>query len=101
AMRANLARMGIPGADQFTDEQLMGLIEEQGRRFRDDAPTTAAQAAKIMLDGVKSDTWRILVGEDAQRMDEMVRADPAHAYEPGFFERMADDTGWRLGGARN
>jgi hypothetical protein len=28
----------------------------------------------------------------------MVRADPAHAYEAGFFERMAGDTGWRLGG---
>ena len=28
-------------------------------------------------------------------------ADPIHAYEPGFFERMAGDTGWRLGGGRS
>jgi NAD(P)-dependent dehydrogenase (short-subunit alcohol dehydrogenase family) len=95
--RRQMARMGVPEG-QMTDAQIVALIEDQGRQFRDNAPTTAAQAAKIMLDGVKSDTWRILVGEDAQRMDEMVRADPVHAYEPGFFERMAGDTGWRLGG---
>jgi NAD(P)-dependent dehydrogenase (short-subunit alcohol dehydrogenase family) len=97
--RRQMARMGVEVA-QLSDAQIQALIEDQGRRFRDDAPTTAAQAAKIMLDGVRSETWRILVGEDAQRMDEMVRADPVHAYEPGFFERMAGDTGWRLGGAR-
>jgi NAD(P)-dependent dehydrogenase (short-subunit alcohol dehydrogenase family) len=97
--RRQMARMGVQ-VDQLTDAQIQALIEEQGRQFRDNAPTTAAQAAKIMLDGVKSETWRILVGEDAQRMDEMVRADPVHAYEPGFFERMAGSTGWRLGGAR-
>ena len=55
-------------------------------------------ADRIVIDGVKAGDWRILVGDDAHRMDEMVRADPAHAYEPGFFERMAGDTGWRLGG---
>ena len=97
--RRQMARMGVPEG-QMTDAQIMALIEEQGRQFRDNAPTTAAQAAKIMLDGVKSDTWRILVGDDAQRMDEMVRADPVHAYEAGFFERMTDAVGWRLGGAR-
>jgi NAD(P)-dependent dehydrogenase (short-subunit alcohol dehydrogenase family) len=95
--RKQMARMGI-AADQLSDDQIKAMIDEQGRQFRDNAPTTAAQAAKIMIDGVKAGTWRILVGEDAQRMDEMVRADPVHAYEPGFFERMAGDTGWRLGG---
>jgi NAD(P)-dependent dehydrogenase (short-subunit alcohol dehydrogenase family) len=97
--RRQMARMGVPEG-QMTDAQIVALIEDQGRQFRDNAPTTAAQAAKMMLDGVKSDTWRILVGEDAQRMDEMVRADPVHAYEPGFFERMTNAVGWRLGGAR-
>jgi NAD(P)-dependent dehydrogenase (short-subunit alcohol dehydrogenase family) len=99
AMRRQIARMGV-AADQLTDAQLQAMVAEQGRRFRDDAPTTAAEAAKIILDGVKSETWRILVGEDAHRMDAMVRADPEHAYEPGFFERMAGETGWRLGGGR-
>ena len=97
--RRQMARMGV-AVDQLSDAQIQGLIEEQGRQFRDNAPTTAAQAAKIMLDGVKSETWRILVGDDAHRMDEMVRADPVHAYEPGFFEQMVTNVGWRLGGAR-
>ncbi len=97
--RRQMARMGV-AVDQLSDAQIQALIEEQGRNFRDNAPTTAAQAAKIMLDGVKNDAWRILVGDDAQRMDEMVRADPVHAYEPGFFERMASAANWRLGGAR-
>ncbi|MEJ0067216.1 MAG: SDR family NAD(P)-dependent oxidoreductase [Caulobacteraceae bacterium] len=90
--RRQMARMGVP-VDQLSDAQIKALIDEQGRQFRDNAPTTAAQAARIMLDGVKAGDWRILVGADAHRMDEMVRADPEHAYEPGFFERMAGDTG--------
>jgi NAD(P)-dependent dehydrogenase (short-subunit alcohol dehydrogenase family) len=99
--RRQMARMGV-AADQLSDAQIKAMIDEQGRQFRDNAPTTAAQAARILIDGVKAGDWRILVGDDAHRMDELVRADPVHAYEPGFFERMAGDTGWRLGGgARN
>jgi NAD(P)-dependent dehydrogenase (short-subunit alcohol dehydrogenase family) len=97
--RRRMAAMGV-AADQLSDAQIQAAIDEQGRRFRDDAPTTAAQAAKIILDGVKSETWRILVGDDAHRMDEQVRADPEHAYEPEFFQRLAQNTGWRLGGGR-
>ena len=42
---------------------------------------TAADAAKVILDGVKADRWRILVGEDAHRLDERVRQSPEQAYE--------------------
>ena len=41
--------------------------------FRDNAPTTAAEAATIILDGVRAGEWRILVGDDAQVLDEAVR----------------------------
>ncbi|MGH6956912.1 MAG: SDR family NAD(P)-dependent oxidoreductase [Caulobacteraceae bacterium] len=94
--RRRMAGMGV-AADKLTDEQIQAMIDEQGRRFRDDAPTTAAQAAKIMLDAVKSETWRVLVGEDAHRMDRLVRADPEHAYEPSFFQRLTEEVGWALG----
>ena len=94
--RAQMARMGVP-ADQLTDANIQAMIDEQGRRFRDDAPTTAAQAAKIILDGVKAERWRILVGEDAHVLDDMVRADPEQAYEPAFFQKMAERSGWALG----
>jgi hypothetical protein len=49
--------------------------------FRDKAPVSAAQAATIILDGVRSGAWRILVGEDASKIDAAVRAKPEAAYD--------------------
>lgn len=60
------------------EEELMAIAAQL---FRDSAPTTAAEAATIILDGVRADEWRILVGDDAHRLDEAVRADPAAAYD--------------------
>ncbi len=56
--------------------------------FRDNAPTTAAEAATIILDGVRAGAWRILVGDDAVMLDELVRAEPEVVYEPAFMERL-------------
>jgi len=52
-----------------------------GDVFRNSAPLTAADAARIILDGVKAGKWRILVGEDARELDERVRANPEGAYD--------------------
>jgi len=49
--------------------------------FRDKAPVSAAQAASIILDGVRAGTWRILIGQDARNIDERVRAKPEAAYD--------------------
>jgi hypothetical protein len=95
--RAQMKMMGVD-VSQVTDDQIQAMVDAQGAAFRDNAPTSAAQAAKIILDGVKAGTWRILVGDDAHRMDEMVRAEPENAYEPGFFQRMTEAVGWQLGG---
>jgi len=54
--------------------------------FRDNAPLSAAGAATIILDGVRSGAWRILVGEDAHRLDSYIRGNPDDAYD---FEKMA------------
>ena len=81
-------------AANLSDEQIRGAVAEQARRFRDDAPTTAAQAATIILDGVKADDWRILVGSDAQMLDRMVRHAPEHAYDADFFQRFTADASW-------
>jgi hypothetical protein len=56
--------------------------------FRDKAPVSAAQAAKIILDGLRRGAWRILVGDDAVALDALVRADPEAAYEPDFIGRI-------------
>ena len=91
-------RMAGAGVDvsAMPDAAIQAMVTEQARRFHDDAPMTAAAAATVILDGVKADRWRILVGDDAQALDKMVRADPEQAYEPGFYERMATEAGWRL-----
>ena len=69
----------------------------QLRRFSGAAPTTTAQAATIILDGVKANRWRILVGEDAKRLDELVRAAPEQAYDIDFYERFATELNWSVG----
>jgi len=85
----------------LSDEDIQNLWDERVRRFQEEAPTTAAAAAAIILDGVKAGRWRILVGGDAQRLDELVRRDPEHAYNDDFFETIVAETGWQLGtGAR-
>ena len=76
----------------------MDLDPVQARRFLEDAPMTAGEAAKVILDGVKADRWRILVGEDAQVTDRLVRETPEEAYEPAFFQKMASAAGWQLNG---
>lgn len=94
--RARLAAMQVDAA-KYSDEQIETMVKERARRFREEAPMTAAEAAKVILDGVKAGRWRILVGADAHRIDEMVRADPERAYEPDFFATMAKEVGWRIG----
>src|SRR5271156_2151166 len=94
--RVRIASMGRD-VSGMSDDDLRKLIAERERRFTEDAPTTAAQAATIILDGVKADRWRILVGPDAQVIDEMVRASPEQAYDTDFFEHFTTKAGWRIG----
>jgi NAD(P)-dependent dehydrogenase (short-subunit alcohol dehydrogenase family) len=93
------ARLAASGADTSTmsDEDVQAGAAERARNFRDEAPTTAAAAAKIILDGVKAERWRILVGADAQRIDQLVRQTPERAYEAEFFQSFAAEVGWKLG----
>jgi NAD(P)-dependent dehydrogenase (short-subunit alcohol dehydrogenase family) len=62
----------------LTDE---AEIEKANAGWQENAPTSAAEAAAIILDGVRSGAWRILVGEDAQKLDEFVRANPESTYD--------------------
>lgn len=94
--RARLASMGRD-TSALSDADIQALLAERARRFVADAPTTAAQAAATILEGVKADRWRILVGSDAHLMDRMVREDPEHAYDEDFFARFAAAAGWYPG----
>ena len=66
-----------PGVENETVAQ----AKMMGTFFRDNAPLSPAQAAEIILEDVRTGKWRILVGEDAKKLDARVRADPESAYE--------------------
>ncbi|HTS97487.1 MAG TPA: SDR family oxidoreductase [Streptosporangiaceae bacterium] len=115
---------GLPEPDQMTDAQveeliprdaqdkliaagllakgasaddLRRLLAQMAADFRDKAPLSAADAATIILDGVRSGAWRILVGEDARKLDQVVRARPEAAYDyqalGQVFQDLAAATG--------
>jgi NAD(P)-dependent dehydrogenase (short-subunit alcohol dehydrogenase family) len=94
--RQRMKGAGVDTAD-MSDDDIQQLALERARSFRDDAPMTAAAAAKVILDGVKAERWRILVGDDAHKIDARVRQTPERAYDSDFFQDFAAEVGWRLG----
>ncbi len=80
---------GLP-VDALSDDQLRAVIAQRMADFRDKAPLSAADAAAIILDGVRNGQWRILVGDDARTLDRMVREAPEQAYEPEFFRSLRE-----------
>ncbi len=97
-MRARMARQGV-ATDGVTDDQMRQMVRQREEDFRDKAPVSAAQAASIILEGVRNDEWRILVGGDALRLDRLVREMPEEAYEAAFAARLAAE-GAAAGGPR-
>jgi NAD(P)-dependent dehydrogenase (short-subunit alcohol dehydrogenase family) len=79
-VQAGLISAGMlpKGASADDLRRLLAQIEND---FRDKAPLTAADAATIILDGVRSGQWRILVGDDAKMLDAAVRGTPEAAYD--------------------
>lgn len=74
------------------DDDMRVLLEEAAAQFEAFAPTTAAQAAEVILEGVRTERWRILVGDDAHRLDAAVRAAPDAAYDdPPTIAVLFDD----------
>jgi NAD(P)-dependent dehydrogenase (short-subunit alcohol dehydrogenase family) len=97
---------GVPGPEDMSDEQIEEVAEirdflVKSKLLARDAPPdevrrtlvrleaegkgrallSAAEAATIILDGVLSGTWRIVVGRDAAFVDERVRSSPESAYD--------------------
>ena len=96
ATRQRLAGMNID-TSKMSDDDIRKAADDRARSFLEDAPTSAAQAAKIILDGVKAGKWRILVGDDAHKLDERVRQTPERAYDLEFYQSFAKEAGWRIG----
>ena len=85
--REMMESAGAP-VSNLTDDQIRELIHQRAVDFRDNAPTSSAQAANIILAGVKAEQWRILVGEDAKLLDKFVRETPEEAYEDEFLVKL-------------
>lgn len=83
-------RLGKRGLDvsAASDDDLRVGMQMQGEMFRDTAPMTAADAATVILDGVRAGAWRILVGDDAVSLDKLVRELPEIAYDPEFLPHL-------------
>ena len=75
--------LGAP-VHNYSNDQIRQMVKERRESFKTNAPTSAAEAAEIILNGVKEKRWRILVGDDAKNLDKKVRENPEKAYDPDF-----------------
>jgi NAD(P)-dependent dehydrogenase (short-subunit alcohol dehydrogenase family) len=89
-IRNLLQRRGVD-ASGASDEDIRNLITLRIDMFENNAPTTAAEAARIILDGVRAGDWRILIGPDAEALDTMLRERPHDAYTEAFMAELAAD----------
>ena len=81
-------RHGILG-DEITDD-MRWMMEEAATEFEKNAPMSAAEAATVILDGVRANKWRILVGDDAHALDRVVRSHPEDVYDAGGLQEIID-----------
>lgn len=93
---SRLRKMGMVSEDA-SNEDVRQILQALAEAFRDAAPTTARDAAETILAGVREKRWRILVGQDAEVLDRLVREDPEVAYEEQFMERLRAEVPWMLG----
>jgi hypothetical protein len=87
AARGRMARAGMDTAT-VSDADLRTFMAAGAQAFRDMAPMSAAEASAFILASVQRGDWRILVGDDAVILDELVRENPKDAYLPEFHEKV-------------
>jgi hypothetical protein len=88
--RDGLVKAGLLAENASADD-LRKMMARIYTDFRDKAQVSAADAATVILDGVRAGTWRILIGEDARMIDASVRAKPeaTYDYQELFREEIA------------
>ncbi len=89
-LRVDLAKRGLD-VSGASDEDLRNLVALRIDVFENAAPTTAEQAAAIILGGVRRGAWRILVGDDAHALDRLLRERPEDAYTEEFLALLSAD----------
>jgi NAD(P)-dependent dehydrogenase (short-subunit alcohol dehydrogenase family) len=86
-IRQQLAVAGL-ATDDMSDDEIRKGAQLMGEAFRDFAPLSAKDAVTIILDGVRANKWRILVGDDAEFVDQEIRKAPESAYEVEFWKNL-------------
>ena len=76
--------------DETMNDDARKMMEAMAGEFENNAPMTATEAATVILDGVREKRWRILVGEDAIALDEVVRSRPEDVYDEGGLQEIVD-----------
>jgi NAD(P)-dependent dehydrogenase (short-subunit alcohol dehydrogenase family) len=90
--RSKMIEMGLVTEGQ-SDDELRAVMARLTNEFKDKAPVSAAEAATVILDGLRSGAWRILIGNDAKWLDQTVRAAPEDAYDYGKLADAAKAAG--------
>jgi NAD(P)-dependent dehydrogenase (short-subunit alcohol dehydrogenase family) len=86
-LRADIEAAGID-VSGASDEDIRNLLQMRVELFENAAPTSAAQAAESILDGITSGHWRVLVGPDADALDAAMRERPAEVYSDEFMDDL-------------
>lgn len=86
-IRQRMLAEGLP-VGNVPDDHIRQILADRAEAFRTQAPTTASEAANVILDGVRENRWRILIGQDARDLDRLVREAPEEAYEKSFIEKL-------------
>jgi NAD(P)-dependent dehydrogenase (short-subunit alcohol dehydrogenase family) len=75
-------RLSAQGVDfgSATDDEARQILDDRAASYEPNGTLTAAQAATIILDGIRAGKWRILVGDDAIAVDRLLRRFPNIAY---------------------
>ena len=81
-----LERRGID-ASGASDEDIRNVMALRVDMFENNAHD-GADAAQIILDGVRAVDWRILIGEDAHALDTRLRDRPRDAYTEAFMAEL-------------
>jgi NAD(P)-dependent dehydrogenase (short-subunit alcohol dehydrogenase family) len=81
--------LGLVDLKGMSKQGVREALRDRGEDYRNNAPCSAAEAATIMLDGVREEKWRIFVGKDAHNLDRTIREVPEEAYDESILERLA------------
>ena len=86
-LRVDIEAAGID-VSGASDEDIRNLFQMRIEMFESQAPTSAPQAATIILGAVKAGDWRVLVGSDADALDEAMRRQPTAVYTDTFMDDL-------------